>query len=256
MLQKDDEKRLTEVDCLTSSRQYDPQIIFHVNVPRRGYHTIDCSAFVRCSALHVLDLSGNKLSTLSGMESVAPQLTFLNAAENSLHDIRALATCAALEQCMLEGNKLPSFASLEPLVTLPCLNTLVLQRRVLLQSGDTGLGGSHQSSDKLLLLDNPVCRDAVAYKEHFLAKVPHVRWVDGVSAYLRARILAEGNAKESDEGTANSATAIVDAAVRSFQSLGMEMTALLDEEATLRRQLEHAVARCKPSTATAATLAP
>ncbi|KAG5489007.1 hypothetical protein JIQ42_00627 [Leishmania sp. Namibia] len=254
MLQKDDEKRLTEVECLISSKQYDPQIIFFVSVPRRGYHTVDSSAFLRCCGLRVLDISGNKLSTLSGLESVAPQLTFLNAAENNLHDICALAPCAVMEQCMLEGNKLSSVASLQPLVALPRLTTLVLQRHVPLEHVGGSLERPHQSSDKLLLLDNPVCRDPAAYTEQFLAKVPHVRWVDGASTYLRARSIAECNNTESEDATANSSTAIVDAAVRSFQSLRVEMTATLNEETTLRRQLERAVDRCKPNTATTAAL--
>ncbi|KAG5489744.1 hypothetical protein GH5_00625 [Leishmania sp. Ghana 2012 LV757] len=254
MLQRDDEKRLTEVECLISSKQYDPQIIFCVSVARRGYHTLDSSAFLRCCGLRVLDISGNMLSTLSGLESVAPQLTFLNAAENNLHDICALASCAVLEQCMLEGNKLSSVVSLQPLMALPRLTTLVLQRHVSLEHVGGSLGRPHQSSDKLLLLDNPVCRDPVAYTEQFLAKVPHVRWIDGASTYLRARSIEECNSTESEDATANSSAAIVDAAVRSFQSLRMEMTATLNEETTLRRQLERTADRCKPNTAATAAL--
>ncbi|CBZ39040.1 hypothetical protein, conserved [Leishmania donovani] len=252
MLHKDAEHRLTEDDCLTSSQQYEPQLIFHVPLRRKGYQAIDANAFVRCGGLRVVDISGNRLNSLSGLESVAPQLTFINAAENCLHDISALVTCAALERCMLEGNKLASVGSLQPLVPLPCLAELVLQRHVPLDGTDTDLGSPQQSPDRLLLLDNPVCRDAVAYREHFLARVSHVRWVDGVSAYLRASSLAESTTAEAHDATANSTKAIVDAAIRSFQSIRVQMTATVSEETTLRRQLERAADRCKPSTATVA----
>lgn len=248
MLHKDAEHRLTESDCLTASQQYDPQLIFHVPLRRKGYQAIDTRAFVRCGGLRVLDISGNKLSTLSGMESAAPQLTFLNAAENSLQDISALVTCAALERCMLEGNKLASVHSLQPLVSLPCLADLVLQRRVPLDNVDVGLGSPQQSSDRLLLLDNPVCRDAVAYREQFLPRVSHVRWVDGMSTYLRASSLAESTTTESNDAMANSTQAIVGAAIGSFQSIRVQMTATMEEETALQRQLKRAADRCKPST--------
>ncbi|CAG9584133.1 leucine-rich_repeat_protein_(LRRP)_-_putative [Leishmania major strain Friedlin] len=256
MSRKDAERKLTEDDCLTSSQQYDPQLIFYVPLRRKGYQAIDASAFVRCGGLRVVDISGNRLSTLSGLESVAPQLTFLNAAENSLHDIGALVTCAALERCMLEGNKLASVDSLQPLVSLPCLAELVLQRHVPLDDAAIGSGSPEQSSDKLLLLDNPVCRDAVAYREHFLAKMSHVRWVDGVSTYLRASSLAESTTTESHDAKENSTKAIVDAAIRSFQSIRVQMTATVSEETTLRHQLERAADRCKPSTVTVAARTP
>ncbi|GET93678.1 hypothetical protein, conserved [Leishmania tarentolae] len=256
MSQKDAEHMLTEQDCLTSSQQYDPQLIFHVTLRRKGYQSIHANAFLRCGGLCVLDVSGNKLSTLSGLESVASQLTFLNAAENSLCDISTLVMCTALERCMLEGNKLASVDSLQPLVSLPRLSELVLQRHVSLDDSDIELGSHQKSSGRLLLLDNPVCRDAVAYREQFIACVPHVRWVDGVSAYLRTSSLAEKTSTESDDVRKASTEAIVEAAIRSFESVRVQMTSTLSEETALQQQLERAADRCKPNMATTVTQVP
>ncbi|KAG5490734.1 hypothetical protein JKF63_00856 [Porcisia hertigi] len=241
---------LTENDCLTFSQQYDPELIFHVSVPRKGYQRIGPNAFLRCGVLRVLDVSGNKLSTLSGLEIIAPQLTFLNAAENSLHDISALVKCASLQRCFLEGNMLASVDSLQPLVALPCLVELVLQRHVPFANIDQRNGIHHRVSDEMLLLDNPVCRDVAAYKEQFLAKVPHVRWVDGVFASSRTKALAGCPATELDGTIETTTTAIVDAAVSSFQSIRQQMTGNLNEETALRRQLECAADRCNPKAMT------
>ncbi|CAJ1037216.1 hypothetical protein, conserved [Leishmania lindenbergi] len=245
MLKRGAETSLTEDDCLTSSQQYDPHLLFHVSIRRKGYETIGANAFLRCCALRVLDVSGNKLSRLLGLESVAPQLTFLNAAENSLHDISALVKCTALERCMLEGNQLHSFTSLEPLVSLPCLVELVLQRHVPFDDVGMALGSSQQCSSRPLLLDNPICRDVVAYKQQFLARVSHVRWVDGALAHLRSRSLAENATNVLNDATEHSSTAIVEAAVASFQSIRVQMTTTVKEETELRCQLERSAHRCK-----------
>ncbi|KAK7194074.1 leucine-rich repeat protein (LRRP) [Novymonas esmeraldas] len=245
MSQRDAEKRLSEEDCLVASQQYDPQFLFHLSVPRRGYHRIDTAALVRCDMLRVIDVSGNKLTSLSGLEAVAPRLIFLNAAENNLHDITALAAASVMERCMLEGNRLASAAALQPLVGLPGLVELVLQRSVSLSGADDLLLPSEvHGADELLLLDNPVCRDPSAYAAQFLAQVPHIRWVDGVSASTRAKSISRGGGAAAVE-TAASAAAVVEAGLRGLESTRARATAVPDEEAALRRQLDRAAERCR-----------
>lgn len=241
---------LTERDCLVAAQQYDPELMHHLSVPRKGYTNIDASALLRCHALRMIDVTGNKLTTLVGIECIAPQLTFLNAAENRLVDIAPLASCAALTQCMLEGNMLTSPAALQPLVALPCLSELVLQRQVSLSEEDAALATGQQSGGGVLLLDNPVCRDAAAYQAGFLAKVPHIRWVDGVSSYRRARLLEE----EADATVdANSSAALIKRGVESLKAARAEMTAPVPEEATLRSLLNRATSRCTTTASPAAT---
>ncbi|KPA81700.1 putative leucine-rich repeat protein (LRRP) [Leptomonas pyrrhocoris] len=229
-------KSLTEEDVRTASKQYDVMFIFQASLPRQGLYQIDPSAFLRCQSLQVVDLSGNKLTTLVGLEPVAAQLTFLNAAENSIIDLAALVQCTALEYCHLEGNELGSVAALQVLVSLPRLVELVLQRTVPLALSDP-----HDT----LLLDNPVCRNRELYETGFLRQVSHIRWVDGVPSFLRCKLLASAESRgDSEAGNETSNEALLASAAASHETTLRNMMADNLEEAKLREVLAEAAKKC------------
>ncbi|KPI90564.1 hypothetical protein ABL78_0324 [Leptomonas seymouri] len=229
-------KILTEEDVRIATQQYDVALIYHASLPSQGFHQIDASTFARCHSLQLLDVSGNKLTTLSGLEPVAAQLTFLNAAENSLNDISVLAQCTALEYCHLEGNELASVAALKVLVSLPHLIELVLQRTVSLSETDL-----HET----LLLDNPVCRSVEAYQKEFLKQVPHIRWVDGAPSFVRSKLLASAEATDANEaGREASNEKLLSSAAASQQAVLQKMLHDNPDEGKLRNLLKEASKKC------------
>lgn len=231
-------KPLTEEDICVAARQYDAGLVYHLSLPRHGLCQIEPNALARCQWLQLLDLSGNKLTTLAGIEPVAALLTFLNVAENTLTDISALAGFSALQYCHLEGNELASVASLQVLVSLPQLVELVLQRTAPLFGADP---------QEALLLDNPVCRNAEAYQREFLLQVHHVRWVDGVPAFRRQREAAAASGKrDADEGERKemSNEALLRAASAAHERTMEELARDNNEEGTLLKLLADAAKKC------------
>lgn len=229
------ERSLTEEDVRTASQQYDVALIYHASLPRLKFSHIDPNALARCSALQLVDLSGNKLTTLAGLEPVAARLTFLNVAENALRDVSVLAACTELQRCHLEGNALAAVTDLAVLVSLPQLSELVLQRSVVL--ADT-------NPVETLLLDNPVCRNVAAYRDGFLSKTRHIRWVDGTSAFARGRQL-DAKAKEESSEAATSNEALVRAAAAAHEATLRAVAQECAEEKALDRVLADAAKRCE-----------
>lgn len=229
---------LTEEDVRTASQQYDVMLIYHASLPRLEFTHIEPTTFTRCAALQLLDLSGNKLTTLVGLEPVAAQLTFLNVAENRLRDISALAACTALQRCHLEGNELATVADLAVLVSLPQLSDLVLQRPVPLADANPA---------EMLLLDNPVCRSVEAYRDGFLRKTSHIRWVDGVTSFVRCGSLAASGKDRDDttDGAASSNAGLMRAAAASHEATLKTLVQSCAEEKALDRLLADAAKRCE-----------
>lgn len=231
-------KCLCESEVCAASQQYDASLIFHASLTRRGLCQIAPTAFARCQSLQLLDISGNRLATLSGLAPIAAQLTFLNAADNKLTDISVLAQSSALQYCYLEGNELASVEALKPLLTLPNLSELVLQRTIVL----AGVGDPQET----LLLDNPVCRNVEDFRKGFLSNAGHIRWVDGALAFTRQRLHGAGNpaGKLESEVETLSNEVLLSSAAAAHASAFQEMTRNNAEENALKKLLADAAKKC------------
>eukprot|EP00796_Vickermania_ingenoplastis_P006726 gene6726-4821_t len=159
---------LTEDQVRRSAKQYDVELVHHAPLNGVGIAALG-RALERCCYLTVLDVRQNKLTSLNGIELVGGSLTMLNAAENAITDISDLAECKSLTTLYLEGNQLKNAAAVEPLSGLLELRDVFFKRRVDLEGEKNGL-----------LLDNPFCSDAIAYKKVITEVLANVLWVDGI----------------------------------------------------------------------------
>lgn len=158
---------LTEDLICRRAIQYDAALVHDAHLSACSLASLG-NSLQCCVFLTRLDLHQNKLSSLAGVDAVGATLEFLNVAENVLVNIDALKVCANLRTLYVEGNLLSSEKELLPLRELSHLNTVVFQRRVVLEGEKDGL-----------LLDNPFCHDTAVYKRVVESLLSHVRWVDG-----------------------------------------------------------------------------
>eukprot|EP00656_Telonema_subtile_P043875 TRINITY_DN5016_c0_g1_i4.p1 TRINITY_DN5016_c0_g1~~TRINITY_DN5016_c0_g1_i4.p1 ORF type:complete len:272 (+),score=107.24 TRINITY_DN5016_c0_g1_i4:95-910(+) len=102
------------------------------------------------ASLHSLDLSGNQLVVLTGLEELA-EMTSLDLSANKLNSNLAGLSCAALEHVKLSGNKLTSTEGIEG---APALKTADLSGNRL--ESIVSLGETHEALTSLDLKDNKI----------------------------------------------------------------------------------------------------
>ncbi|CCW69996.1 unnamed protein product [Phytomonas sp. Hart1] len=164
-------KVLDESQILISTKQYDIELIYHANLSQMKIVSLG-SAFRRCHALTVLDLSQNKLPSLNGIQAVASTLVLLNASENCIQNLTHLCGFGRLERLWLEGNQLSDRSSIAPLAELKTLKELWLQR-----NAQMGLSSDDTSC---VMIDNPICLDSKAYSLVCRELLSHVHSLDGI----------------------------------------------------------------------------
>lgn len=164
----DDDGELSERLLLTRSRQYDVALLFEAPLSQCSLRSLG-SALQNCASLAVLDVSRNHLVSLHGVESVAGTLSHLNASDNRIADVAALATCTQLTALHLEGNQIQERGAVQTIAQLPRLTEVWLRREITLDDGDS------------LVLDNPICSNEETYQAVCAELLPRVRSVDGVA---------------------------------------------------------------------------
>lgn len=88
---------------------------------RRPNHVSDISALSACSKLEEVDLTGNELTDLTGLESSAASLRSLTISKNQVVSLVPLAGCAELRDLYADRNALTSLAGLEEAAKLQTL---------------------------------------------------------------------------------------------------------------------------------------
>lgn len=115
----------------------------------------------KCVNLRELDLSGNRISSLRGLDGrTLVELKSLNVSKNQLDSLDGLAALPSLFHLHLQGNNLSDCSELQALAEkLPSLKSLYLQ----------DLGGANA---------NPICKDHT-YLESIKTHFPFLKCLDG-----------------------------------------------------------------------------
>lgn len=80
-----------------------------------------------CFELRILNASHNRISVLSNISRVIPNIVRLNLSNNMIESLDGLSKLTALEKLDLSNNHIDDFMEIEELVVLPHLHDLILE---------------------------------------------------------------------------------------------------------------------------------
>lgn len=92
------ERKITPLYIKTVTQKFDLMTVFLLDLSKKGIQGI--GSLPECGNLLMLDLSGNSISVLTGIEALL-NLKYINLSFNKLVQIDALKGCAALERLEL-----------------------------------------------------------------------------------------------------------------------------------------------------------
>jgi hypothetical protein len=163
---------ISDLMIVKATGEYDCEIVVRLSLDCRSLNRI--SGLERCTALEVLNLSGNVISAIEGLESLE-NLKRLDLSYNRIKTIGdGLARSHKLEYLSLAGNSISSLAEVEALSTLPALTSLILQ------------SPQEPQSER-----NPVCADP-SYNATVRRALPRLNTLDCGSALVLDMVLDMG----------------------------------------------------------------
>lgn len=159
-IKTDDTLEVTEPLVKFVSGQYDVSLVRSLTLSHLGIRALGNNGLQLCASLTRLELVGNGLTSLVGIEALGETLQRLDVSLNRITGIAPVAALVKLEVLHLEGNEI------EDTVFINSLTSLKLLRALYMRSYDG-------------IRTNPVCKLMPRYGETMMQRLPQLRCLDG-----------------------------------------------------------------------------